>query len=189
VIEFDKTALRRALRAARRTADYTQPDAALCRAAHGFLQAFSAQAVLLFWPQPGEVDLHPLIEQLWADRTPLYFPRCLPGRQLCFGRADSQDDLLPDAFGIPAPPPDAPLWTPETGRTVCIVPALAFDRQGYRLGYGGGYYDRFLSLHPTLHTLGLCRTAELLSALPRESHDRPVHTLLTETARLEVNRP
>jgi 5-formyltetrahydrofolate cyclo-ligase len=174
VIEFDKTALRRALRAARRTADDTQPDAALCRAAHGFLQAFSAQAGLLFWPQPGEVDLHPLIEQLWADRTPLYFPRCLPGRQLCFGRADSQDDLLPDAFGIPAPPPDAPLWTPETGRTVCIVPALAFDRQGYRLGYGGGYYDRFLALEPGHPTIALCYDFQVCDALEPESHDIPV---------------
>ena len=68
---------------------------------------------------------------------------------------------------------------PEKG-DLLIVPALCFDRQGYRLGQGGGYYDRYLEKYDGVFTAGLCRAALLMDAVPREEHDRRVDCVVTE---------
>jgi 5-formyltetrahydrofolate cyclo-ligase len=67
---------------------------------------------------------------------------------------------------------------------VLIVPGMAFDRQGYRLGYGKGYYDRFLSRHPGLFTIGVCFDFQVLDTLPIESFDFPVNMIVTEKEQL-----
>ena len=74
---------------------------------------------------------------------------------------------------------------PESGDMI-IVPALCFDRQGYRLGQGGGYYDRWLELHPELFSVGLCRERFLQERVPREAHDMRVRCVATEK---EAARP
>ena len=74
---------------------------------------------------------------------------------------------------------------PETG-CVCLVPGLAFDRAGYRLGYGGGYYDRFLQQHPQLIRVGYCPSMHVAETLPREETDCPVQYLITEQTEEEL---
>jgi 5-formyltetrahydrofolate cyclo-ligase len=82
---------------------------------------------------------------------------------------------------VPIPEPDdaAPRLEPCPGDLI-LVPALTFDRNGYRLGQGGGYYDRFLSAHD-LFSVGLARDVLLLDDVPRESHDQCVSCLVTES--------
>ena len=95
------------------------------------------------------------------------------------------DRLTPARFGIPEPDESCP---PLTGdgftRALILIPALAFDENGYRLGYGGGYYDRFLSFLREAeipHTaIGLTYAVCRATALPREAHDIPVHIILDE---------
>jgi 5-formyltetrahydrofolate cyclo-ligase len=86
--------------------------------------------------------------------------------------------LSPGVFGIPTPDSDAPALTPRTG-DLMVVPALCFDGQGYRLGRGGGYYDRYLAAHPVF-SVGLCREALVADAVPRDPWDMRVSCLVTE---------
>ena len=89
--------------------------------------------------------------------------------------------LLPGAYGIPEPPADAPLIEADR-HTLCLVPALPFSADGHRLGYGKGYYDRFLDnlreADIPVATVGLVFPACRAELLPRESHDIPVDYVL-----------
>ncbi len=95
--------------------------------------------------------------------------------------------LAAGAMGIPEPAGLPPVIRKEDIDLV-IVPGLAFDKAGYRLGYGGGYYDRYLS-GLSLRTIGLCPEQRLLSDIPRETHDQKVQMLITETRILRVHGP
>ena len=93
--------------------------------------------------------------------------------------------LIPARFGIPEPDEGCPAVSPaDLSGSLILVPALAFDREGYRLGYGGGYYDRFLQglgeAGIPVSTVGLTYGACVADALPRESHDIPVHYVIDE---------
>ena len=68
----------------------------------------------------------------------------------------------------------------ETACRVALTPLLAVDGEGYRLGYGGGYYDRYLSLHPEVLRVGLCYAGQAVERLPREKTDMPLHAVVTE---------
>ncbi len=95
------------------------------------------------------------------------------------------DRLTPARFGIPEPDGSCPALTlGELSRALILVPALAFDRDGYRLGYGGGYYDRFLdglrSAGIPITAVGLTFSVCRVPSLPREPHDLPVHVIIDE---------
>ena len=83
------------------------------------------------------------------------------------------------SFGILEPTLDCPL-VDKSQVDLVIVPALCYDRKGFRLGYGGGHYDRWLADYTGL-TVGMCRDATLQDAVPTEPHDRPVQTIVTES--------
>jgi len=87
-------------------------------------------------------------------------------------------ELQPAMLGIPAPAGTAPVIAPET-LDLIIVPALTYDRAGFRLGYGGGYYDRYLFGIPAF-TLGLARERLIEAELPKEPHDVAVKCVITE---------
>ena len=108
------------------------------------------------------------------------FPVVIKGQGLIARKVADASQLAPAPFGLREPPPSCPAVDPlEIGAV--LVPALAYDRRGYRLGYGGGYYDRFLPLlGPSVVSVGLAYEALLVDRLPIESHDRPVQWVLTE---------
>ena len=87
-------------------------------------------------------------------------------------------------FGILEPDEGCPL-VPTEEVDLVLVPALCYDRRGFRLGMGGGYYDRWLEQYDSL-TVGLCRAALLQDTLPTESHDRPVDMIITPTSLLRI---
>lgn len=103
-------------------------------------------------------------------------------------RVGALDDLVPGAYGIPEPKDGLQAVEP-TRIDVVIVPALAYDRRGYRLGYGGGYYDRFL---PTLSAqavkVGVQYDLLVWDALPVGPHDVSVDWVITERSVVEVRR-
>lgn len=107
------------------------------------------------------------------------FPRCYKDGIMQARAVKSLDDLVPAVLGIPAPQESAPFIWPEE-LDLIVVPAITFDRDGYRLGYGGGYYDRYLCLTPAF-TLGLVRERMVKDELPREPHDIAVKCLMTES--------
>lgn len=162
---------------------------ALCRSDDALFSAFtalpqvkSASTLFSFWGIPGrEPDTAQLIRALTACGKRVGLPRMLPGRQMEVRLYDPDRPLIPAAFGILEPSADAPLL-PREDIELALVPAVCFDRRGFRLGFGGGYYDRWLSGFSGI-TVGLCRDCILQDQVPIEDHDCRVDLLLTETRR------
>lgn len=154
--------------------EYVQEQSALLR--HLLLPRLHCmQRVCLYAPLPHEVNLLPLLTE--APGVEFYFPRCLPGRQLSFHRVLTPAQLEPGALGIPAPPPELPQLEPQAAQLI-IVPGVAFTTGGKRLGYGGGYYDRFLPRCPAAATLALALPEQLYPDLPTDPHDCTLHCVL-----------
>lgn len=132
-----------------------------------------------------EVETRPLIEQLWQRGKQVAVPRVAPDRsEMHFYPLTSWEQLERGTWGIEEPR----TTVTETvspgqggGRVLLLVPALACDRQGYRLGYGGGFYDRYLQRWEGLvYSVGLAYSQQCLDTLPKEEHDRPLDAVLTE---------
>ncbi len=129
-----------------------------------------------------EVSTERIILTSLSDGKKVACPRCIDGtREMEFYCIDSLDDLSPRTFGVREPQADPDRIYDGFGRPVCIVPGLSFDLSGYRLGYGKGYYDRFLSRYNGW-TVGLCYSACVQQRLPHGRFDRAVDRLITENA-------
>ena len=139
-----------------------------------------AKTIFAFWGIPGkEPETARMIQTLVSQGKRVGLPRMLPGRQMEVRLYDPDRPLVPAAFGILEPPADAPLL-PRADIGLALVPAVCYDRRGFRLGFGGGYYDRWLSGFSGV-TVGLCRDCVL-----HEDHDRRVEFLLTESRRFSL---
>lgn len=103
------------------------------------------------------------------------------------GRWDTSA-CVPDVWGVPVPRDHSPI--PPSAIRAVLVPGLAFDRQGHRLGRGAGVYDRFLATLPaSTWRIGLVTAARLVDALPTERHDTPMHAIVTEDGCLRIADP
>lgn len=131
-----------------------------------------ARTVFLFYGAGTEPDTARLIPALLEQGKRIALPRMLPGRQMELRQFCPDLPLVMHPFGILEPGTDAPLLT-KADIDLTLVPALCYDRRGFRLGMGGGYYDRWLVDYRGV-CVGLCRTQLLQQAVPTEPHDRPV---------------
>jgi 5-formyltetrahydrofolate cyclo-ligase len=138
----------------------------------------------------GELNTLPILQRALAEGKRVALPVTVTGAaegRMVF-RALRDGDLTrltPARFGIPEPDGLCPALTDrDLTNALMLVPALAFDGEGYRLGYGGGYYDRFLdglsSAGIPITTVGLAFSVCRAPTLPRESHDRPVDIIIDE---------
>ena len=136
-----------------------------------------SSVILTYMPIPGEVDLTPLLERQPQRRWVL--PRIIPeeDHRMVFHPYDP-GRLIRHLFGMAEPAPDLPIIPPDDVQ-LALVPGLAFDRSGRRLGYGGGYFDRFLCDFTGV-TLGVVYQALLLDQLPFGEYDVPVQWIVTE---------
>ncbi len=150
-----------------------------------------ASTILAYLAFSSEVSLTPLV-QAWPEKQ-WGFPRCLPGSQLAWHPLSAETllnlttspQLQVNRWGIPEPAAHLPEIDPARADLV-LVPALACDQWGYRLGYGGGYYDRFLSQY-TLATLGVVASACFLDdRLPVDPWDVRLHRVATDTGIFNV---
>lgn len=142
-----------------------------------------APVVLTYASVRAEVDTRALIEELLAAGRAVAVPLTHPsGHTMTFHRIGSPDELVPGFRGIPEPPDGAPALTVrDMVGSVCLVPGLVFDGAGHRVGYGGGYYDRFLPFYPGWK-VAPARTTQLSSnPLPVGPHDVPVDYIVTES--------
>ena len=136
--------------------------------------------VSAYWPLGDEIDPRPLMEALHLRGHRLALPAIrAAGRPLDFRAWLPGDPLTSAGFGIQEPAATAPSVAPR----VLLVPLLAFDAAGYRLGYGGGFYDRSLALlraaGDTL-AVGLAYADQQVAAVPREATDQPLDLVVTE---------
>jgi len=138
----------------------------------------AARSVLLFYGVGQEPDTVPVIDALLARGKKVALPKCLPERRMEARVVTSCARLTPSAYGIPEPGEDCPVL--ERDRIdLILVPNLCCDKHGYRLGHGGGYYDRYLAGYGG-QTVALCPQAWLQEELPRDEFDLPVQLILTE---------
>ena len=146
-----------------------------------------APLVLLFYPVKNEPDLRPLAEHLLSLGTQVAFPISIKeSLTLDFRLISSLNELKRGAYGIPEPAASCPSPADLAG-AVCITPALALDMHGYRLGYGKGYYDRFLQSHPNVHSIGVAYRDFIAKELPHNEHDIPLDLIITEKGAIVPN--
>ena len=129
-----------------------------------------------------EVDTRAIIQAAWGAGKAVALPRCLPGRLMAWHKVESLDGLVRSKFGVDEPADD-PATLVDAGRedALALVPGLAFDARGFRIGYGGGFYDVFLAGFPGA-SIGLCRECQLSGALDHlDAHDLPVQAVATES--------
>lgn len=130
-----------------------------------------------FWPMGPELDVRPLLHALHERGHTLALPRTPPrGQALRFHAWAPGDALEPGPMGTSQPAAARPEVTPG----FILVPLLAFDRRGGRLGYGGGYYDRTLPVFPAAFRLGIAFAAQEVDEVPMDPHDIPLHAIATE---------
>ncbi len=143
-------------------------------------QVKNASLVLTYVSTDIEVDTLALIEQLLAQGKQVAVPYCVANtRDMCFYRIRSFDDLERRTFGVMEPVPERCERVTDFLGSVCIVPGLTFDRQGFRLGYGKGYYDRFLSSYRGV-MVGICYASCITRRLHRGRYDVACDILVTE---------
>lgn len=140
-------------------------------------QVKQAQTLFLFYGIGTEPSTATLIRQLVALGKTIALPRMLPGHRMDALLHDPARPLVQNKFGIWEPDAACAALAPD-GVDLALVPALCYDTRNYRLGMGGGYYDRWLEHYHGV-TVGLCRAALLADRLPAEPHDRPVDLVLT----------
>lgn len=155
-------------------------------AAENFLAAVTPPegcVVSGYWPMRDEFDVRPLLRVLHQRGHPCALPVVTGrGETLAFRAWAPGDALVDAAFGTRAPRDDAPPMTPE----LLLVPMLAFDARGYRLGYGGGFYDRTLAALKAPLAVGCAYEAQQVDALPIDDHDRRLDWMVTEKRAWEI---
>jgi 5-formyltetrahydrofolate cyclo-ligase len=189
-----KEALRNQMRAARDALDgalVRAASAAVC-AQIAKLPAFArARTVSLYAALPGEIDCAELAAQLRARGGSTVYPRVARRSPptLAFHLVRDARELGVGSLGIPTPPADAPAIALADVDLV-IVPGLAFDSGGHRLGFGRGFYDAALGAAPRVVRVGVCHELQRIAAVPRRDHDQPVDILVTPAgARATGARP
>lgn len=142
---------------------------------------------MAYWSFGSEIDTMPLLAGIIASRKTLVLPRVNRASDSIeiFEIKNLATDLSGGVWGIREPKPE--LCSPWAQRSLdlIVVPGVAFDLRGYRIGYGKGYYDKFLNsyrgMHRDLHTIAAAFEVQLVDAIPEEVHDVPVDSLVTES--------
>ena len=142
-------------------------------------QVAAADTLLLYHGMGAEPDTSRLFPALWAMGKRLCLPRCLPGGGMEARLIRPDSVLVPHRYGMLEPGADCPPVERDAIDLV-LVPGLAFDPSGGRLGRGGGYYDRWLAGFSG-RAAALCRSGLLLEHVPRAAHDRGGDLVVTET--------
>ena len=138
----------------------------------------SADTVMVFYGTGREPDTVPLIRTLLETGKRVALPVVLPHRGMEARQVVDPDRLVPNRFGIPEPELSCPVIDKKE-IAVVLVPHLMVDRDGYRLGWGGGYFDRWL-VDFRGFTVCICRYGRLVEHMPREEFDIPVKLVLIE---------
>jgi len=185
VIE-EKKALRTFIRKKERTLDPTykaESSEAICRHLLALDEYKSAKIVFAFAGTEKEIDTSLFMNETIAAGKTLILPRCAAEHAIDLCVVRSMDDLEAGAYGILEP--KTVRKADENNIDVILVPGLAFDRNGGRMGFGKGYYDRLLESSKAVK-IGLCYDFQILEKIPTESHDVPMNFVITEKEILEI---
>lgn len=141
-----------------------------------------SESVLLYVPIYSEVDLIPLARDLFLAGRTVLFPRLVEGRVVPYIIRDLYFDFKPGAYNIPEP--DTEPWTEKVG--LALVPGVVFGRDGYRIGYGKGYYDRYLSQGQARKAIGVSYDFQLLDTVPHTPLDIRLSGIVCESGAIHT---
>lgn len=188
MLQTEKQQLRRCYCEARRTLSSDEKRFIDCKISDNLLKSDlyrDAACIFCYVSTSDEIGTAAILEQALTDGKTLCVPLCGRAGEMSARRILSLDELKSGAYGIPEPSSGAPEIPPDEISLV-IVPALSCDKNGYRLGYGGGYYDRFLARTHAV-AAALCAESRLTDVLPREPFDLPCNYIITERQVLHTN--
>ena len=150
---------------------------AACKRILAFAPYQEAACVMAYVACRGELDISSVIEDILIGGKHLVLPRCEADGIMTARRITSLDQLVSGAYGIPAPQETSEIVVPQEIDFI-LVPGTAFDGDGYRLGQGGGYYDRFMKETNAVRA-GVCHDEALLEHVPHEAHDLRMDAVIT----------
>lgn len=175
---MDKQALRSQIRAQKRAMTPQQIEAASQRLGELFAASKlyqQAKTIYGYLPYNQEVRTVPMLQRALDDGKRVAVPKCY-GDEMRFIYLEDLSAVEKGYCGIPEPIADEPIADDPTA--LVLMPGLAFDPQGHRIGYGGGFYDKFLAAEPGHPTLALCYDFQMLDYLETEEFDIPVDCVL-----------
>lgn len=184
---IDKKSLRREFRELRRNMERYDKKHADSEIARRFLESEEYRqhdTILCYVSSEIEVDTYVIIDSALSHGKNVYVPKCQSGNEMKFYRIYSFNDLHKGAYGIMEPDADAQEYFGDPA--LCAVPGLSFDISGNRLGFGMGFYDRFLSENPQLCSVGLCYQSCIMDKLPAQEHDVCVRKIITEVKTIDI---
>ncbi len=158
-------------------------DARICKNILSSAVYRYADTLLMFYPMKGEVDIFPIMDAALAGGKKVAFPRCNgEDHSMIFYFVTSREDFESGSYGIMEPKQALPAFQPksmETENVLCLVPAIVYDRGGYRVGYGGGYYDRFFGKSRPA-SIGVVYEDFILKNVPHGRYDITVDVVVSE---------
>ncbi len=175
---MDKKALRAEIRAKKRAMtaqEIEEKSAALAKAFYETAEYKNAKTIYGYLPYNQEVRTTQMLAHALADGKQVAVPKVY-GDEMKFILLSDLNQVAKGYAGIPEPIADGPVAADPTA--LVLMPGLAFDPEGHRLGYGGGFYDKFLAAEPDHPTLALCYDFQMLPHLDTESYDIPVDRVL-----------
>lgn len=175
---MDKKILRKQIREKKQAMTPEQIQSASEKLKELFLatqQYRQAKTVYGYLPYNQEVRTVPILEQALADGKRIAVPKVY-GNEMKFIYLTDLNRVAPGYAGIPEPVEDHPVGDDPTA--LVLMPGLAFDKAGHRIGYGGGFYDKFLAEEPEHPTVALCYEFQVVQQLPTEEFDIPVDCVL-----------
>ena len=175
---MNKQELRRSIREKKRAMTVEEIESRSERLAELFLASDAyrnAKIIYGYLPYNQEVRTVPMLEQAMKDGKRVAVPKCY-GDEMKFIFMDDLSKVEKGYANIPEPIADGPVADDENA--LVLMPGLAFDPQGHRIGYGGGFYDKFLAQEPNHPTLALCYDFQMMDHLETEEYDIPVDTVL-----------
>ena len=175
---MDKKELRNKIREQKRAMTPQQIESASQKLVELFLateQYRQAKTIYGYLPYNQEVRTVPLLEQALADGKKVAVPK-IYGDEMRFIYLPDLNRVEKGYSGIPEPIEDGPLGDDPTA--LVLMPGMAFDEEGHRIGYGGGFYDKFLAKEPDHPTVALCYEFQIVKDLPTEEFDIPVDLVL-----------
>ncbi|MFY4776338.1 5-formyltetrahydrofolate cyclo-ligase [Metabacillus sp. RGM 3146] len=166
---------------------YRDLSAAIQMKLEGLQDWKRASTVALTISSEREVDTNPLILNAWQQGKRVAVPKCIPSSKgMVFRILTSYDELETVYFGLKEPIPSKTELISQDHIDLAIIPGLVYDRRGFRIGYGGGYFDRWLKNYKGA-SLSLAFSQQVVPQLPEESFDIPVQQIVTEDEVIKCN--
>lgn len=159
-------------------------DEAICKTILSSISYRYADNVLMYYPKASEIDVRPIMYKALEDGKRVAFPRCAPdgSPNMEFHFVTSEEDMEVGIFKIKAPKENCEMFDRSSakGSTLILVPALSFDRHGYRLGYGKGFYDRYIDKNRMTAVGVIYFDCVEKKDLPRGRYDLAMHFMVTD---------